>query len=863
MTRFPPFAALRISLIGVIGFAMLAIAPQPAARADMPPVQTLMNDGAWAPMPLPAGPERQEAQAGFYDAARSRLLVFGGWNGTASLNTTWVLALTGPPTWTQLTTVGALPPGRYAHTLVYDSTRDRILVFGGRDNVNSFGDVWALTLSGTPTWTQLAPLGSLPSGRFGQDAIYDPVRDRMILFGGYDGAFKNDLWELSLAGSPTWTQLSPVGSAPSPRDFSTSIYDPVGDRLVLFGGNSGSPRSDTWSLSLAGTPTWVQLAPAGTVPAARLLHKSFYDSVRNRLVIVGGYDGANMRSDVAALTLAGTPTWSLLAPDGPAIYRRSDHTVVYDSAADRGIVFGGRDLYHFFDDVWELRLSGTPAWKPLAGSPPARLLHKTALDSSRNQMLMFGGYANGQDWLDDLWALHLGVGSAWERLDVAPGISRPARRSDHVGVVDPSGDRYILFGGRDQNSFFNDTWAFDLSARTWAPLATSGTPPSPREAMGAIYDPLRDRLILVGGWNGAVSLNEVWALTLDASPTWTQLSPGGTPPPGRYAHNLVYDPVRDRVVLFGGYNGFNYFNDAWALNLSGPPVWTNLSPAGTLPSRRIGPESIYDPLRDRLIVFGGYDGGFHNDVHALALASPAWTLLSPTGPAPLARDFTSGVYHPMLDRLVIFGGNTNRLSPLRPAIGLGDTWTLSWGQIPTPTRIGFAEEEVLPGTAKITWFTPDGAGQTAVAYRREATSDWQSLGPLSSDASGRIVLVDRVPAGGRFAYRLGNFGEAEGTFTEEHWLQIPGALAFSLSGSSPNPSQGMMSVSFMLPIRASAALDLIDIRGRIVAHRDLSTLEPGAHVVDLGGESQLASGMYLLKLSQGARSEIRKVAIVR
>lgn len=44
--------------------------------------------------------------------------------------------------------------------------------------------------------------GVPPSQRFGHTAIFDPARDRMVVFGGWDGASLNDVWALSLAGEP-------------------------------------------------------------------------------------------------------------------------------------------------------------------------------------------------------------------------------------------------------------------------------------------------------------------------------------------------------------------------------------------------------------------------------------------------------------------------------------------------------------------------------------------------------------------------------------------------------------------------------------------------------------------------------------
>ena len=109
-----------------------------------------------------------------------------------------------------------------------------------------------------------------PTARFCHTAIYDPVRDRMVVFGGYDGGYRNDVWALSLAGSPAWSELAPGGTPPSARDAHTAIYDPVRDRMVVFGGYDGaSLRNDVWALSLSGSPAWSELAPAGTPPVAR------------------------------------------------------------------------------------------------------------------------------------------------------------------------------------------------------------------------------------------------------------------------------------------------------------------------------------------------------------------------------------------------------------------------------------------------------------------------------------------------------------------------------------------------------------------------------------------------------------------
>ena len=73
-------------------------------------------------------------------------------------------------------------------------------------------DVMALDLVNPTLWARELGTGTPPTARDGHAAIYDPVRQRMLVIGGYDGTTKNDVWALSLPGM-VWTQLTPGGPA--------------------------------------------------------------------------------------------------------------------------------------------------------------------------------------------------------------------------------------------------------------------------------------------------------------------------------------------------------------------------------------------------------------------------------------------------------------------------------------------------------------------------------------------------------------------------------------------------------------------------------------------------------------------------
>ncbi len=95
---------------------------------------------------------------------------------------------------------------------------------------------------------------------------------------------------------------------------------------------------------------------------------------------------------------------------------------------------------------------------------------------------------------------------------------------------------------------------------------------------------------MVGGLEGDDELADVWAADLDRGPArWRQLcSPSscGPGPAARWGAHAVYDPVADRIVVFGGRRSDGTsFADVWALSLGAHPRWSPTRARG----RRAGP----------------------------------------------------------------------------------------------------------------------------------------------------------------------------------------------------------------------------------------------------------------------------------
>jgi hypothetical protein len=88
-------------------------------------------------------------------------------------------------------------------------------------------------------------------------------------------------------------------------------------------------------------------------------------------------------------------------------------------------------------------------------------------------------------------------------------------------------------------------------------------------------------------------------------------------------------------------------------------------------------------------------------------------------------------------------------------------------------------------------------------------------------------------------------------------------VVFTLEGARPNPAtKTRVNVAFALPNSAPARLELLDISGRRVVSREVGSLGAGRHTVNLSQGSALASGLYWVRLTQGANQQKARVAVI-
>lgn len=327
-----------------------------------------------------------------------------------------------------------------------------------------------------------------------------------------------------IAQAVTYSLLGSGGTQPSPRFDGTVAYDPSGRRLFLFGGQDAAPRNDLWVYSLA-RRSWEEAAVTGERPPARFGHTMIFDPLRQRLVVFGGQAGAGFFSDVWVFSIAGG-AWEQVSPSDSGPSRRYGHSAIYDSARDRMVVSHGFTNAGRFDDTWAFNLA-TNAWQNLTPSgtrPLRRCLHHAVYDAANNRMLLYGGCASGFGPcpLADLWSFDLNT-NRWVELD---SPERPPARQHYGMTFDTVHNRLILFGGSG-NELLNDTWFYDVPSGQWRAATVEGTLPNPRSRLESAYASDRGQTFFFGGLTDNGLSNELWMLSPAFISTGPQLAAEG------------------------------------------------------------------------------------------------------------------------------------------------------------------------------------------------------------------------------------------------------------------------------------------------------------------------------------------------
>jgi hypothetical protein len=204
----------------------------------------------------------------------------------------------------------------------------------------------------------------------------------------------------------------------------------------------------------------------------------------------------------------------------------------------------------------------------------------------------------------------------------SPRDSAPAPKFSWEGgaSLDPLHDLWIHHGGHDgvPQGFALFTW--DLRTSQWRQRFADTSPPGVCCVDGAhVFDPANRCYVAFPGaslghgwqWSRGVKLkaSPVW-LYDPAANTWTNMRPGPYKEPEKYSRDILgslnagaaYDPIHELAVSFGGQTSGGGTNALFTYDAYSNTL-TRLD-SQNRPSRRDGMALAYDPVGDRLVMFG-------------------------------------------------------------------------------------------------------------------------------------------------------------------------------------------------------------------------------------------------------------------
>mmetsp|Transcript_31989 Transcript_31989/g.55136 ORF Transcript_31989/g.55136 Transcript_31989/m.55136 type:complete len:500 (-) Transcript_31989:91-1590(-) len=219
------------------------------------------------------------------------IYIYGGYDGYNRVNDFYEYSVD-KNIWREIISSGAAPSARHSHSAVV--YKNCMYVFAGYDGLYR-NDFYKYDFS-TNAWESITDsLGSndhWPKPRYRTSASV--VGDKMVIFGGHDGARQlNDFYAWHF-DTNTWHAIECTGpQSPVPRDSHVSVS--YKDSLFIFGGSTGNAKSDFWEFKFDETKWQPVSAIAGSPPCSRFCHigavigKCFY--------VFGGYDGSQRLND--------------------------------------------------------------------------------------------------------------------------------------------------------------------------------------------------------------------------------------------------------------------------------------------------------------------------------------------------------------------------------------------------------------------------------------------------------------------------------------------------------------------------------------------------------------------------------------
>lgn len=711
----------------------------------------------------------------------TKMIVWGGLAASSTYTNTGGAYTPSSDSWSATQTTGA-PTARQQHTAVYDGTNTMIIwggenasVYentGGRYNIS--GNSWSATNTGT----------NVPAVRSQHVAVWDTVNSRMIVFGGFSGSGYLGTYGKYDPVGDAWTANGSSGN-PVGRRYHTAIW--TGTEMIIHGGQIGSssytsssakfnPTTDIWAATAAdstggtryghtaiwtgtdmliwgglGSPSsfgriynpssdsWTSMSSTGQPAYSRRFHTAIWNSSAQKMIVWGGEES----SSLTAVNTGGQydysgNSWTLTSVGGAnQPIGRDKHSMVLDSSGNQVLIWGGNNYdldeqnsgakYNYATDAWTAMTT--------TNAPTERVFHSTVWTGSN--MIVFGG----QDYWSFRWYASGGkyspTSDTWT--STSYGNSAPEPRSNHAAVW--TGTEMIVWGGIQNATYLNSGGRYNPSANSWSTTSTGANVPSPRQAQ-AVWVPSASAMVVWGGYD--LTYLDTGGRYYPATNTWASTSTGANVPVARSSQSMVWDATNSRVIIWGGYTGVfpDYYTNTGAKYDPVGDAWTAISTTSA-PSARTAHSTIWTGTE--MIVWGGMvtSSGYVNTGGKYNSSSNTWSATSVGPNTPIGRRDHTAIWDSTDNRMIIWGGHdgTGALNSGASFDPATDSWTATASGANLPSvRYNHTAVWNAANNEMIIWGGHSGSSYLNTGARYNiAAGTWQTMSTGTNVPSARMA----------------------------------------------------------------------------------------------------------------------------
>jgi PKD repeat protein len=262
-------------------------------------------------------------------------------------------------------------------------------------------------------------------------------------------------------------------------------------------------------------------------------------------------------------------------------------SMAFDAYDGYVVFFGGCDYIACPDNqTWAFEYG---VWYNIGAeypsAPPATYEAAMDYDSNFEVVLLYGGCSNSA--CPDNYTWYFTGEFGWTNLTALLGAAPDLDGASMVFAADSDDGYSVLFGGCTTGDCYPlDNVTYGFSGSSWVPISTSTSPPE-LAGEGLVFDPVLNATLMFGGCMlYSCDLNTTWEYD---DFNWDNLTSFlaifGPTPAGRGFAAITWDSLDNDVVMYGGFgDGFQILGDTWTFTCPFFCQWNNVTVAGTIPA---------------------------------------------------------------------------------------------------------------------------------------------------------------------------------------------------------------------------------------------------------------------------------------